>query len=311
MEGYNYVNDDPVLHIVSRSKAMEMGFKRYFSGVPCKRGHISDRNTSQGLCLDCNRLRWSSKEYRESKKKWDDENREHLRNYHKEYRKSYGDFKAIRDKRYVKNNQEKVNRNKREYYKKNRGRIREWGFEYREKYRDAINEQKRDKLKGIHKPLSEYTGIEPKTVEYNKPDEKSIEELLEESRSKYIKHKIRSRMSGMVRRMLSVAGIEKEVDTISALNYSPCDLRDRIESLFLEGMSWEESESFHIDHLYPISRFIDEGITSPKIINALSNLAPMYPEDNISKSNKTLQEWLEEKGKGSREWELYSRLLNM
>lgn len=40
--------------IVSRKEAKERGLKRYFSGIPCRHGHISERYVSSRGCVDCN-----------------------------------------------------------------------------------------------------------------------------------------------------------------------------------------------------------------------------------------------------------------
>ena len=47
----------PELHskIIMREEAKEQGLVRYFTGVPCKRGHISERKVSTGDCLACGR----------------------------------------------------------------------------------------------------------------------------------------------------------------------------------------------------------------------------------------------------------------
>lgn len=43
--------------VVSRKVAKGLGLKRYFTGLPCKNGHISERNTSKGTCVECSRLK--------------------------------------------------------------------------------------------------------------------------------------------------------------------------------------------------------------------------------------------------------------
>ena len=42
-----------MLEVISRKKAIERGFLRYFTGIPCKNGHISERSCSNRNCLDC------------------------------------------------------------------------------------------------------------------------------------------------------------------------------------------------------------------------------------------------------------------
>ncbi len=41
---------------VSRKNASEQGLKRYFTGVPCKHGHVDQRLVSNGRCLACDRV---------------------------------------------------------------------------------------------------------------------------------------------------------------------------------------------------------------------------------------------------------------
>jgi hypothetical protein len=40
----------------ARLKAAELGQIRYSTGAPCKRGHLSERYTSTGGCVECLRL---------------------------------------------------------------------------------------------------------------------------------------------------------------------------------------------------------------------------------------------------------------
>lgn len=43
--------------IVSRREARANGAKHYFTGKPCKRGHIAPRSVAEKKCVDCNRVR--------------------------------------------------------------------------------------------------------------------------------------------------------------------------------------------------------------------------------------------------------------
>jgi len=55
------------------------GHKYYFTGIPCKRGHIDKRN-HRGECMSCNLL--SSMAYKETPTGWDNHLR-HMREYQK------------------------------------------------------------------------------------------------------------------------------------------------------------------------------------------------------------------------------------
>lgn len=41
------------LHIIPRAVAKSLGMKRFFTGLPCKRGHYSERLTSSPACIAC------------------------------------------------------------------------------------------------------------------------------------------------------------------------------------------------------------------------------------------------------------------
>lgn len=94
----------------------------------------------------------------------------------------------------------------------------------------------------------------------------------------------RNYMRLIVRRTL--AGSEKTATSQKLLGYSAKELHAHLENQFLPGMSWENRSAWHIDHIKPVSAFIAEGITDPKIINALSNLRPLWARDNLVKGAK-------------------------
>lgn len=62
----------------SRSEALRLGLTRYFTGKPCKHGHIAERLSSCGRCCECHypkRLEWlKSPAGKESKRLWDKQN---------------------------------------------------------------------------------------------------------------------------------------------------------------------------------------------------------------------------------------------
>lgn len=40
--------------MISRAEAKRLGLKRFFDGEPCKNGHVCERYTRQGQCVECN-----------------------------------------------------------------------------------------------------------------------------------------------------------------------------------------------------------------------------------------------------------------
>ena len=39
--------------IINRSQAVQSGVMRYYTGKPCTNGHIAERYTVSGACLEC------------------------------------------------------------------------------------------------------------------------------------------------------------------------------------------------------------------------------------------------------------------
>lgn len=80
---------------------------------------------------------------------------------------------------------------------------------------------------------------------------------------------------------------DKNGRTEKILGYSRHDLVDHIEKQFQKGMHWGNYGDWHIDHITPISVMLSMGITCPKKINCLSNLMPIWKEDNLKKNSTT------------------------
>lgn len=66
------------MEIITRKEAKEQGLKRYFTGKPCKHGHVSERRTITGYCEECCAIKYKAnrrdEEYlnkeRERNKRW-------------------------------------------------------------------------------------------------------------------------------------------------------------------------------------------------------------------------------------------------
>jgi DNA-nicking Smr family endonuclease len=69
-------------------------------------------------------------------------------------------------------------------------------------------------------------------------------------------------------------GKTKVGHTIDLLGYSAEELRNHLESLFTDGMSWDNYGEWHIDHIVGVINF--DPKTPQSIVNALSNLRPMW-----------------------------------
>ena len=69
-------------------------------------------------------------------------------------------------------------------------------------------------------------------------------------------------------------GKNKEGHTIDLLGYSALDLKNHIQNIFTDGMSWDNYGEWHIDHIKRVCEFDKD--THPSIVNALPNLRPLW-----------------------------------
>lgn len=94
------------LHLIPRSIAQKLGLRRYFTGEPCSRGHVSERQTSTGQCRTC-------------KSEWADVPEQRAK-------------KNARAKEYLVENKGKIRAYRKDYYAKNREQKLAYGKAYRE-----------------------------------------------------------------------------------------------------------------------------------------------------------------------------------
>lgn len=70
--------------------------------------------------------------------------------------------------------------------------------------------------------------------------------------------------------------------------YTVADLKQHIEQLFADGMSWEGfmMGDIHIDHVKPQRLFDLSDLDQVKECWALTNLQPLWARDNLAKGGK-------------------------
>lgn len=227
------------MKLVSRKEAKEMGLPHYYTGTPCKHGHVSKRRTSNATCFECHLL---------TNGKWRSNNPEYMGSWYLE-------------------NKDRVLDQQKEYYEKNKSEILAKCKEYRDSNREKISASWLDWTKR------------------NKKKFRDIQRRYESKARKTPKGKMVAFMRNSVLRALN--GKLKEARCVDILGYTHDDLVAHMERQFSRGMTWGNHGKFwHVDHIIPVSKFIDDGETDPKIINALSNLMPLRSDKNLSKGAK-------------------------
>ncbi len=100
--------------IITRKDAISQGLSYYFTGKPCKHGHLSKRFAVCGKCYECHEERRKTDSYKEKVKERLIKNRDKMNAQRAEYRRKW---RA--------NNKERDRQNDRNYKQKNKAKILE------------------------------------------------------------------------------------------------------------------------------------------------------------------------------------------
>lgn len=271
------------MKIISRQEAKNLELTHYYTGKTCKHGHMSYRYVNDGKCSECVKNRVV---------KWNTNNKDRKRSTDKAYYENNKSEILQRVSEYRVTNSEVIKRKLREYTKTEKHRLTR--KKYTNSNRNIINSQKRilyyrDTGKHLEQKRNDYAkhreSRKLKNKKYRIENKDKLNKYYVNRRNRDVDFKISCYMRNMLGRVIRVSSSEKRKDTISTVGYTPLDLRKHLESLFLDGMTWDNYGEWHIDHIYPVSKCIEEGVTDPKVINALGNLQPLWAIDNLTKSN--------------------------
>jgi len=195
------------------------------------------------------------------------------------------------------------------WHNKNRIKTREYVRRYESKNLKACEERhKRWELRNPGK-RSEYAKRwrkkhPEKSDAANKLWKKNNPDKVREKNKRYSDKKrsttkgaLEHRMSELVRNSLRKSkGGRRWKDLVG---YTTDELKNHLESLFTEGMTWDlfVQGKIHIDHVFPLSRLYFTGTDDPtfKFAWSLENLQPLWAKDNLIKHNKIS---VEQKGRG-------------
>jgi 5-methylcytosine-specific restriction endonuclease McrA len=103
-----------MLHIVGYTEAKKLGLKRYFTGKPCKHGHVAERNTVNGCCLECARIKQAARRV---------SNPDKVRAVYRAWKQRNPEVAKAATERWRANNPEKLRQQARRKYRKHRERI--------------------------------------------------------------------------------------------------------------------------------------------------------------------------------------------
>ena len=119
------MTEKTITEIITRAQARELGLKKYYNGVPCKHGHICERETRWAKCYECKKIK-DAAYYAENAdkiavttRKYYEKNRENLIEQSKIYRLANLEKVAASKKKHYRENKKEILGKQKEYYAKN------------------------------------------------------------------------------------------------------------------------------------------------------------------------------------------------
>jgi len=229
----------------------------------------------------------------------------------KEYQREYisKNKESIREKannRYL-NNKEFYNNKNREWYEKNKDKVKEYNKKYRDKNIDEIKAKilKRRKDDHDHIIILEKKSRErnadkklkrdkkyrednkDKIKEYKRLNRNKINTQVRKRRKDDIEFRISLNLRNSLKQALRARGIRKRTTIDVLCGCSRSELKIHIESLFADGMTWENYgiNGWHIDHIKPVAAFRLTDLEQQKACFCYKNLQPLWAADNFIKNS--------------------------
>lgn len=255
--------------LISREEAKSKGLKKYYTGVPCKNNHLSERFVSNSQCTDCTII--NNQKYKLKRiDRW------------AEIRKKQNERYWTKIKANPQKNKDTLEKQK------------EWRDSDRGK---DIKHQNYKRL--FSDPLTKEM-YEAKQKEWR--DSKEGKLIKNKLQKKYYKDPIKKLQVTMRARMWKIlTGKQRVKDkkTFDIIGCNTSELITYIESKFLKKMSWDNYGEWHVDHIIPLAYFEKNydmnNIFYQKIAFNYNNLQPMWASENMSKRNKVNKEFAEKK----------------
>lgn len=170
-------------------------------------------------------------------------------------------FKRLQKKKHrAKNNADWINRNPEKAKKSQRKSSAKWKTKNPEKVKEGNLKWKAENVTHVNNYMNNYH------------KQRRVKDPIYR-----LQQNMRSACQGIIKR-LSLG--KKPACTFQWIGCSPEELKSYLESLFIEGMTWENYGEWHVDHIRPVCSFSAEEWEQ---VNHFTNLRPLWAEDNFSK----------------------------
>lgn len=151
----------------------------------------------------------------------------------------------------------------REYYPKNKERIKQRTKQWRLNNKDkrAANAKK-----------------------YRQKHKSQLAKCAKDRRNNDIEYRLVGNLRCRIRH--SLKGCKKDQTTMKLVGCTTTELREHLESQFVDGMTWDNYGEWHIDHIKPCAAFDLSDPAQQKECFHYTNLQPLWAIDNYRKSDK-------------------------
>ena len=198
--------------------------------------------------------------------KWQEEHREYKAEYWKDWRKKNGIYVSDCAKQWREENKEYKSNKDREYRENNKEYVVKKKKEYYDSNRDALIKKSSDYYHS-HKQLKGSLPVMSAPM-----------------------RKIKKRMGKSIWDALH--GRKAKISWEVWVGYTAKDLMEHLESLFTEGMSWDNygKKGWEIDHKVPVIAFDFTNTDSDefRLCWSLENIQPLWAKENMAKNSKIL-----------------------
>lgn len=199
-------------------------------------------------------------------KKWTDINKEHGKNYKKEY---YNKNKEIILKKIKESyNKERKSEYNKEYVIKNKDKLIQYAKEYRENNKEKIKESQKEYYKKNKSKNRDKINKYHRYYDAKRRSEDPLYKLKKNLRC-------RTRLAFKSKSWHKGGSTEK----LLGIDYKRCI--QHLERQFAKGMNWENQGEWHIDHIIPLASAKTEE--ELRKLCHYTNLQPLWASDNISK----------------------------
>lgn len=239
------------MKIISYKLAKDKNLKRYFTGIPCKHGHIAERLTSNRCCLECQKI--AEKKYLKTEKG--------------------KEKKRLKQQRYVSRNLDAVRQRDRDRSKTAKYKERTKSYNQRpyvQKKRKKYNLDYREKnLETLLKKDRAYSKIRRNNPIY----------------------KLKENLRRRILIALKSQNADKTTSMNELIGCTIPKFKRHISNKFYPNpkngmmMTWSNHglKTWHIDHIKPLKRFnLTKLIEQKKAFN-YKNCTPKWAKENLSK----------------------------